>query len=156
MLNGGFNLRKWRTNSTDLQQKIDQSCNKVSDQKCKVEGVKILGMNWDTKQDEFYFNFKDIIAFADSLPPTKRSVLKASAKLFDPIGLLSPVIIGVKILFHMLCKEGISWDQEFEGPLLTKWKQFIRDLEALSQIRVPRYVLSHSSAYTRYTAITWI
>ena len=43
----------------------------------------------------------------------------------------------------MLCKEGKSWDQELEGPLLTKWKQFIRDLEALSQIRVPRYYHIH-------------
>ena len=140
MLNGGFNLRKWRTNSSNLQQRIYQSCTKVPAQMCKLEGVKILGMNWDTKQDEFYFNFEDDIVFADS---TKRSVLKASVKLFDPIGLLSPVIIGVKILFQMLCREGVSWDQELVGPLLTKWKQFSRGLEALSQIRVPRYYHIH-------------
>ena len=100
-------------------------------------------MNWDTKGDEFYFNFEDVIVFVNSLPATKRSVLKASAKLFDPIGLLSPVIIGVKILFQMLCKEGVSWDQELEGPLLTKWKLFTRGLETLSQIKVPRYYHIH-------------
>ena len=46
MHNEGFNLRKWRINSTVLQQRIDQSDTKViPNQIPKVEGFKILGMN---------------------------------------------------------------------------------------------------------------
>ena len=80
-------FRKWRTNSTILQLKIDQSdATVLSNQIPQTESVKILGMNWDTSVGKIYFNFEDIIVFAKSLTPTKRSVLKASAKLFDPYG----------------------------------------------------------------------
>ena len=58
------------------------------------------------------------------------------------MGLLSPVVIG-KILFQMLCKEGVNWDQELEGHLLKKWDLFKGGLETLSQIRVPRYYHIH-------------
>ena len=47
--------------------------------------VKILGMNWNTLTDEIFFNFSDLCPFAQSLPLTKRSVLKVTAKIFDPM-----------------------------------------------------------------------
>ena len=52
------------------------------------------------------------------LPPTKRSVLRISAKMFDPLGLLSPFIIGAKILFQVLCKSKQDWDSILDGKLI--------------------------------------
>ena len=99
---GGFNLRKWKTNSATLQGRINEDL-KNSDipaiQKSGLEGVKILGLNWDCKADKFYFDLQEVITLAKSLLPTRRSILKVSAKLFDPLGLISPFIIGTKILF---------------------------------------------------------
>ena len=46
---------------------------------------------------------------------TKRSVLKVSAKIFDPLGLLSPFIVKLKLLFRSLCSESINWDDPVEG-----------------------------------------
>ncbi|XP_065909767.1 uncharacterized protein [Dysidea avara] len=137
MASGGFNLRKWRTNSESLQQKIDSTDNTTIPS--EVEGVKILGLTWDTKTDDFHFSFKDVMMFAKSLPPTKRSVLKTSSKLFDPLGLFSPIIIAAKILFQILCKDKVDWDQTLTEPSLTKWEQFTNDLDVMSQINVPRY-----------------
>ena len=62
------------------------------------EEVKLLGY-WSTLTDTFYFDFKNVFAFVKTLPSTKRSVLRVSTKVFDPLGLLSPFTIGTKILF---------------------------------------------------------
>ena len=100
--------------------------------------VKILGNYWDVIRDEFRYDLSDLIEYADSLPVTKRSVLKLSAKIFDPIGLLTPFTISMKILFQDLCIEKVNWDEALDGEALNKWKSFIKDLKELINVRVPR------------------
>ena len=81
MKEGGFNLRKWKTNSSIVRQRISEEM-KEEDDKSEV--------NWDTMSDELRFEFVSVMEYLKSLPPTKRVVLKLSAHLFDPLGLLSP------------------------------------------------------------------
>jgi len=64
-----------------------------------------------------------------SLPPTKRSVLRISAKVVDPLGLLSPFVIRTKILFQTLCKSKLDWDTTLEGELLHHWKCLLQRSE---------------------------
>ena len=58
---------------------------------CKVLGLKCLSLN-----DCFTY---DTLEIPKGLVITKRIVLSAIARLFDPLGLLSPVIMHAKILF---------------------------------------------------------
>ena len=48
--------------------------------------VKVLGVNWNNKTDELLFNFTELVKNANTLPVTKRPLLKISAKVFDPLG----------------------------------------------------------------------
>ena len=134
MKQGGFNLRKWKTNSKPLQQKINAAAEEESD----TPDVKLLGVKWNTELDTFHFDFKEIAEFTKSLPPTKRSVLRISAKIFDPLGLLSPFVIGTKMLFQTLCKNKLDWDSSLEGDLLRRWKCLAGEFEAISEISIPR------------------
>ena len=52
--------------------------------------------------DEFYFDLKDFITLVESLPPTRRSVLRISAKLFDPFGILNPFVIGTGFVSNIV------------------------------------------------------
>jgi len=63
-----------------------------------------------------------------TFPPTKRSLLKVSAKVFDPLGLLSPFTIHAKILFQKLCSLKKDWDKTLEGEALRQWKYLTSDL----------------------------
>jgi len=58
-----------------------------------VDLSKLLGVAWDKQQDKFVFDFKEQINLMKALPHTKRSVLKITASLFDPLGILSPFTI---------------------------------------------------------------
>ena len=142
MRKGGFNLRKWHTNSADLQQRIDYLENVTLSETSSTQ-VKILGMSWDTKEDYFCFEFGDVVLYMQSLPPTRRSVLRLSAKIFDPLGLLSPFVISIKILFQTSCKSKLQWDDRLDGSLLEEWVRLEKDLVTLSQIRVPRCYYIH-------------
>ena len=65
--------------------------------------VKVLGQDWNIDSDEIFFNFDNLIEYAAMLPSTKKSILKVTAKIFDPLGFLSPVTVVMKILFQKLC-----------------------------------------------------
>ena len=99
--------------------------------------TKVLGMCWDTDTDQFYFDFSELIHYASSLPMTKRSVLKLTGRVFDPLGFLSPVMIRMKTIFQNLCQQKINWDAELEGDLRSKYCRFISELQRLSDVRIP-------------------
>ena len=103
---GGFNLRKWRTNSSTLQKHINQAEANTSE----VEGkpVKNLGLCWDTQEDTFWFDPEEITTYAKGLPTTERLVLRISTRIFDPLGFISPVTITAKMLFQKLCMQKIG------------------------------------------------
>ena len=147
MAKGGFNLRKWRTNNQSLQKQINEAERNEGD----VNGVvRILGLSWDTEVDCFVFQFDDLISFVNSLPPTKRSLLKVSAKIFDPLGFLSPITIGAEILFQQVCISKIKWDQSLDGEALRKWNQLPKEFELLAKVKIPRCYVNRSEQHVTY------
>ena len=100
--------------------------------------VKILGLNWDTMSDELRFEFVSVMEYLKSLPPTKRSVLKLSAKLFDPLGLLSSFVVNMKIWFQKLCVDKVNWDDRLEGTMLAKWNHLFSEFSFLVKLNIPR------------------
>ena len=144
MQKGAFNLRKWNikleynlkktfleesspnaTSVKHVKEEDDTYTKTVTGTTIKANSntVKVLGSIWNTASDTLEFNFSNLVNEAKSLPPTKRSLLKISAKIFDPLGLLSPFTIQWKVLFQLLCNENIEWDDELSGEHLKKWNR---------------------------------
>ena len=158
MQKGAFNLRKWNTNSSNLKEMFSEESSPNSTNlkpvteedesyaktvtgtliKTNNNIVKVLGSIWNTVSDTLEFNFLDLVNEAKSLPPTKRSLLKISAKIFDPLGLLSPFTIQWKVLFQLLCNENVEWDDKLSDEHLKKWNLLISDLQSLNNVCVPR------------------
>jgi len=65
--------------------------------------------------------------------------LKLSAKIFDPLGLLSPFVIQLKKLFQQLCIDKHTWDHPLEDTVLQEWSRLLEEVRLLSCIRVSRY-----------------
>ena len=76
---GGFNLCKWRTNNTLLQQKIDGAERELGEDipvsQPADKPIKILGLGWNVSRDQFAVDFTKLIQYLSSLP-TKRSLLR--------------------------------------------------------------------------------
>ena len=103
MSEGRFNLRKWRTNSKTLLKRINEAEKLPFDDtqldKDLRENVKVLGLCWNTNNDEFTFDFKGLIKFANSMTLTKRNALRFGGRFYDLLGFLSPFTVRVNCYF---------------------------------------------------------
>ncbi|GFV49111.1 uncharacterized protein TNCV_236451 [Trichonephila clavipes] len=70
--------------------------------------TKTLGVSWKSQEDCFIF--KIAVELKDSY--TKRCVLSTIARLFDPLGLLGPVVARAKIFMQSLWSLKIDWIDE--------------------------------------------
>ncbi|XP_076089954.1 uncharacterized protein LOC143061985 [Mytilus galloprovincialis] len=132
MSEAGFNLRSWSSNCsklTDLAKQYDV---------CEKETfVKILGLKWDTVKDTITFQKVDL--FDIELPNiTKREILKQSSRIYDPLGLLSPVSVRAKILMQTLWEQKYEWDEPLPLEIQTTWKNLAKDLEKTTYTELKR------------------
>ena len=156
---GGFNMRKWQTNSDVLRKKIarvegtdsttetcedweeDQSYSKTGLPQVNPEEEfpKVLGVSWNIKCDKLVFSFDGLTIYLTEESVTKRIVLSSIAKVYDPLGILSPITTVLKILFQVICKDkGITWDDAVEGETAKSWKSALTDMKETSTVELDR------------------
>ncbi|KAG8176196.1 hypothetical protein JTE90_004734 [Oedothorax gibbosus] len=138
MRRGGFCLRKWKSSDPSIFKDLPHDSQEsdlvhLDDSDCSVLGVK-----WSPKSDDFKFAVPSI-DMKDNY--TKREVLSQIARAFDPLGLLSPSVIFMKIVLQELWQANLSWDQPLPEELSSKWRSFLSEIVLLQQVTFPRYVL---------------
>lgn len=137
----GLQLRKWSSNDPLLMNKIPAS---EHEKLLRINGndvIKALGIVWQPSTDELQFidpleNVKNCNRI------TKRSILADVARLFDPLGLVNPVIVVGKMFLQRLWLVKVEWDEEIDDDLKKEWVKFRSQLCKLSEVRVPRYVFA--------------
>jgi hypothetical protein len=100
--------------------------------------TKVLGMLWNTETDELSFIDKPIPVAAYV---TKREILQQTSRVYDPLGILSPVTIRAKIMLQDLWKYKYSWDTPLPEDLQNRWSTLVRDLNLTMKTKIPRYNL---------------
>ena len=113
----------------------------------------MLGVSWIPSSDVFVFNvalklksgvtnvtvhsmqeLKDLLYIV-----TRRTMLSNVAKIFDPLGLLSPLLLEGKLLLReSWCVPGIGWDDPLPEDQAQRWVKFLNSLLRLKEIRFPR------------------
>ncbi|XP_055911761.1 uncharacterized protein LOC129945849 [Eupeodes corollae] len=58
------------------------------------------------------------------------------------IRLLCPIIVRAKTILQQLWIDKINWDAAIPQAIDTEWRQFMVDLNAVQNVKVPRYVLA--------------
>ncbi|KAL7725242.1 hypothetical protein ACLKA6_015879 [Drosophila palustris] len=134
---GGFPLAKWASNRHNQSGESDAS-EEISIKIDEQSSVKTLGMRWAPQEDVFKYHL-DVDSFA-SLKPTKRNILSIASRLFDPLGLLCPIVTKAKMLLQELWRLKVDWDEAIPMSLHTAWNKFITTLRDLHKISIPRYV----------------
>ncbi|XP_040069808.1 uncharacterized protein LOC120842711 [Ixodes scapularis] len=62
----------------------------------------------------------------------------ASSRIYDPLGLLSPVTVTAKLMFQTLWELGVDWDAPLPEEVQTRWTQWHTALHHLTKVTVPR------------------
>ena len=57
---------------------------------------------------------------------------------FDPLGLISLIILEGRLVLQMLCRDGLSWDDKMPEELMDRWRKWVEDLQDHGEINIPR------------------
>ena len=99
---------------------------------------KVLGTFWNHADDKLVFTFKSLTSYLAEEIITKRIILSSIERIFDPLGLLSPVFVAFKILFQEICKREVDWDTPLGGETLKQRTSLLEDMQNISSLRIDR------------------
>lgn len=139
---GGFELRKWSSNSDNLLEGIPNQTDTPFLRMDKEETAKTLGILWNSSQDVFQFS---VSTFDTRRRISKRNILSDIARVFDPLGLINPIIVNAKILMQKLWQLKIDWDESVPLDIHTSWFQYRQQLPELNNLAIPRKIISSPS-----------
>ena len=106
---------------------------------------KLLGIQWDVKNDCFIFRFSDKLQEITKKgkvkvgeTPTKAEALSLIASIYDPLGWLSHITIQGRIILQDVWRSGIGWKDRLQPGEAEKWTAFINQLYYAATINIPR------------------
>lgn len=134
---GGFHLTKWISNSRGVLMTIPEEEHASSvpslDLDTNLPVERALGTLWRTESDSFGFDINSLDADF-----TKRGLLRVISSVYDPLGLAGPFVINGKMLFQLLCRTKLGWDDPMPEEIKVQWRNWLDDLPSLSRLQVPR------------------
>ena len=99
-----------------------------------------LGVQWDLGKDEFIFRVT-----LPEKPYTRRGILSVVNSVYDPFGVVAPVLLRGKLLLRMLTglskKDGespLGWDDPLPEEIMPEWNAWKNNLDELTEITLPR------------------
>jgi hypothetical protein len=81
--------------------------------------------------------------------PTKRKILSFVASLFDPLGLVAPVLLPAKQILQELCRKRRAWDEGLDENELKEWLAWLKDFQGLEEVQVPRCLTTQEAEQFR-------
>jgi len=144
MDSGKLPLRKWCSNSQSIMNLIGKREHdplfslEIGDQ----DTVKSLGLEWKPLADQFFFTISTVTR---KKRLTKRMILSDLNRIFDPLGLLTPVHVKGKIFLQQMWATKMGWDTQLSDEIQKKWIGFYQTLEQLKCCIIPRKVIPVAS-----------
>ena len=122
-----FQLHKWHSNVPELEENprdcVTDSDDTYAKQQLSAnvsgEGSKLLGLKWDKVADTLAITFPQ-----ERAEPTKRGILGKLARIYDPLGLVSPTTLQGKFIYREACELKQAWDAPLPDALAVRWKRW--------------------------------
>ncbi|XP_068987481.1 uncharacterized protein [Bombus flavifrons] len=131
----GLHIREWASNDKDILRGLTERDTNRRLQLGESQTLKTLGIYWDSQEDAILYSVEPT---ATITRVTKRSMSSVIARIYDPLGLLAPVIVKAKILLQRVWALKIDWDESLPAELHTEWDRYHIQLPLLNDIRFPR------------------
>ena len=122
------------------------------------KNVGLLGLAWAPEGDTISLDIKPLyfgkptrgklpdFVRGDILPSleknfTRRNLLGKVASVFDPIGLVTPVMTRFKLDLHSLVTCKFGWDEKVPDEYLDRWVRNLSDIQSLRDIAFRRTII---------------
>lgn len=130
---GSFPLGKFAANDPKVLKYIPEALWSPKYQVGKE--MNVLGLRWNFHEDSIRFEIEEDQSTSDS----RREYLSKSAKLFDPLGFLNPIVM----MLRLGTKEAWAGTKELDSPLpeglQSQFNRFKREAPCLNQVQIPRW-----------------
>ncbi|KAL0811523.1 hypothetical protein ABMA28_009914 [Loxostege sticticalis] len=136
---GGFELHKWGSNDSRLLDNIAPNEASVKDIDMSKDDsfLKTLGLRYNVKSDHFYIRCSETNLYEEY---TKRQVLSFVSKIFDPLGLVGPIVVSAKLLMQSIYNLKVSWDEKLPKDINDQWISFAKNLIEMPSILSKRHI----------------
>ena len=88
-----------------------------------------------------FFNFEADLG-NPSCDVTKRNILKIISSVFDPLGLISPILLTGKLIFQDVTRLQLAWDDHVPADIRCKWTAWLEGLQNIGDLRFVRCLKS--------------
>ena len=107
-----FELHKWHSNAVELETDVSNVSRGEAETSAKKQlrvpqrgESALLGLSWNKEQDTVTVKFP-----RERAASNKRGMLGKVARIYDPLGLVSPMTLSGKLLYRDACNLKIAWD----------------------------------------------
>ncbi|TWW59189.1 hypothetical protein D4764_06G0007190 [Takifugu flavidus] len=155
---GGFRLTKWMTNNLCCQAfyKRTTEVKTLDFDQESLAMERALGVLWCIRSDQFKFQVN-----IQQRPLTQRGILAMMSSVYDPLGMLSPVVPPAKNILHELCRLRTGWDDAVPDHLAQHWSRWMEELQltnfgvAVQSLEAQLHHFSDASE-TGYGVVTYL
>ena len=168
MSKAGFEFKKWISNSKEFMMAIpeedrgeqgnivlgeqtegeDEDGPKGPPDKSDQENRKALGVAWNTRSDTL--GFPEAPQPDMSKKVTKRTIASGAARIFDPLGLISPFLLPAKVILQKCWKLKQGWDEPVPENLAEEWRGWVEQIPQIAKFQVPRKIASRCNKDTHH------
>ncbi|XP_036144934.1 uncharacterized protein LOC118646349 [Monomorium pharaonis] len=134
---GGFAIRQWASNDARVIRDLPNNALHANYLLGDDHSLKTLGISWNTRNDKICYYAREI-EISGIL--SKRKILSEIAKIYDPLGLLGPVILYAKQLMQDLWRSQVHWDESVPQNIYLKWSEFSQQFKAIDNISFDREI----------------
>ena len=147
-----MNIRKWRSNDAEMMNHI-KDVEGIEDESIEVSHAsmnslntsdtnseRVLGIPWKVDTDELELEYK--MQFKEkrcaNITITKRvncfsSLHPMCPQTVDPLGILCPSLLPLKLMFQKLCKEKQGWDSHLDEHCALYWKKWFESAKKFNK-----------------------
>jgi len=137
----GFRIKEWFFSGSE---KEAVKVKTETDDTLVGSKERVLGVQWDPGPDMLEF---EIHWPLQPTPITKRVMLSVIMRVFDPLGLLTPVTVRLKMMMRKAwsCDPKVGWDDMLPREIQTEWMRLVHELDQTKYIAFRRSVTPYGT-----------
>ena len=135
----GMPLSQWNSNCAPFNASLQEEDRDIV--------ANVLGMGWNTESDIIFIKRPRLGKFSTV---TKRGTLAMVSSIFDPLGLLSPLIMRGKFILRNMWVENCGWDEVLSTDYCNAVNGLVEDFALVEQFKFNRNCVNQSAELLVY------
>ena len=133
-------LHKFASNRKDILEALpkDDRARDLKDLDLRHNALPVqrsLGTYWCIESDTLGFRLE-----LKDKPLSRRGIFSTINSVYDPLGIVSPLILTGKQILQDLCCQKVDWDDPLPDEIIARWERWRTELPQLEKVKLNRCI----------------